>query len=50
MVDNDGVATNAFTPEEGCFMIGGIDPEQPGCWVVEASYKGATLTCVYERR
>lgn len=49
VIDNDGMATNAFTPEEGWFMIGGIDPEEPGCWEVEASYKGATLSYVYLR-
>lgn len=29
-------------------MIGGIDPGEAGCWEVEAAYKGATLTYVYE--
>lgn len=41
-------ATNAYTVEEGWFMIGGIDPDEPGCWRVDASYKGATLSYVYE--
>lgn len=49
MIDNGGKATNAYTPEEGWFMIAGIDPSEPGCWEVEATYKGATLSYVYER-
>jgi hypothetical protein len=47
-VDNAGKATNAHTPTEGWFMIAGIDPADPGCWEVTATYKGATLTYVYE--
>lgn len=39
--------TNAFTPEEGSFMIAGIDPPSAGCWKVTASYRGATLSYVY---
>lgn len=46
--DNGGKATNAFTPEEGWFMIAGGDPQEPGCWKVEATYKGASLSYVYE--
>lgn len=46
--DNDGKATNAYTPEEGWFMIAGIDPGEAGCWEVEASYKGASFSYVYE--
>lgn len=46
--DNDGEATNAYTSEEGWFMIAGIDPGEAGCWKVEASYKGASLSYVYE--
>jgi hypothetical protein len=48
-IDNDGMATNAYIPSEGWFMIAGIDPDQAGCWEVEASYKGATLSYVYEK-
>ena len=48
VIDNDGKATNAYTPEEGWFMIAGIDPPQPGCWQVKATYKGASLTYVYQ--
>lgn len=49
VIDNGGKATNAYTPEEGWFMIAGIDPDQPGCWEVEATYKGASLSYVYEK-
>lgn len=49
VIDNDGKATNAFTPEEGWFMIAGGDPNEPGCWEVEATYKGTTLRYVYEK-
>lgn len=48
VIDNGGKATNAFTPEEGWFMIAGGDPIETGCWEVEASYKGASLSYVYE--
>lgn len=49
IIDNDDKATNAFTAAEGWFMIAGIDPNEAGCWEVEATYKGATLSYVYER-
>lgn len=49
VIDNDGIATNAHTSREGWFMIAGIDPPQQGCWEVEATYKGATLSYVYEK-
>jgi hypothetical protein len=42
------VGTNAFTAGDGDFMIAGIDPDEPGCWEVTASYKGATVRYVYE--
>jgi hypothetical protein len=41
--------TNAYTVADGWFMIAGIDPDESGCWEVTASYKGATLSYVYER-
>ncbi|MFQ5524056.1 MAG: hypothetical protein ACE5F5_10840 [Acidimicrobiia bacterium] len=40
--------TNAFTPEDGWFMIASIDPPEPGCWRVTATYKRATVSYVYE--
>ena len=48
-IDNGGMATNAYTTSEGWFMIAGIDPPEAGCWEVEATYKGATLSYVYEK-
>ena len=45
---HDSPGTNAYTPEEGWFMIAGIDPPESGCWQVIASYRGATLEYVYE--
>lgn len=48
VIDNGAEATNAFTPEEGWFMIAGGDPEEPGCWEAQATYKGATLSYVYD--
>jgi hypothetical protein len=39
--------TNASTPEEGSFMMAGIDPPSAGCWKVTATYRGATLSYVY---
>lgn len=49
LIDNEGDATNAYTVDGGWFMIATIDPDEPGCWEVEASYKGATLSYVYLR-
>lgn len=49
VIDNGGEATNAFIPEQGWFIIAGIDPDEAGCWEVEATYKGATLSYVYEK-
>jgi len=49
MTHSHDVGTNAYTPVDGWFMISGIDPDEPGCWQVDASYKGASLTYVYER-
>jgi len=47
-ISNEGKATNAYTNEDGWFMIAGLDPDEPGCWQVTSTYKGATLTYVYE--
>lgn len=41
--------TNAYTEEDGWFMIAGIDPDVSGCWEVTAEYKGETLSYVYEQ-
>ncbi|MEE8332003.1 MAG: hypothetical protein V3R84_09555 [Acidimicrobiia bacterium] len=40
--------TNAHTPQDRWFMINGVDPEASGCWELTATYKGASLTYVYE--
>lgn len=44
---HDG-GTNAYTAEDGWFMISGIDPPEGGCYEVTATYKGTSLTYVYE--
>lgn len=49
VVDNNGQATNAYTPEHGWFMITGTEVLEAGCWEVTATYKGATLSYVYEK-
>jgi hypothetical protein len=49
VIDNGGKATNAFIPDQGWFMIAGGDPAETGCWEVEATYKGATLSYVYQK-
>jgi hypothetical protein len=48
VIANESKGTNAYTVADGWFMIGGIDPIEPGCWGVTASYKGATLSYVYD--
>jgi hypothetical protein len=48
-ITNGSVGTNAFTVEDGWFIIGGIDPDVGGCWRVTATYKGASMSYVYER-
>lgn len=50
VVDNNGLATNAYTADVGWFMITGLEEALPaGCWQVDASYEEATLTYVYEK-
>jgi hypothetical protein len=44
----DSPGTNAFTPEDGSFMINGLEPDEQGCWQATATYRGATLSYVYE--
>lgn len=43
---SESEATNAYTAEEGWFIIAGIDPEERGCWEISATYKGAALSYV----
>jgi hypothetical protein len=40
--------TNAYTPEDGSFMIAGIDPQTSGCWKVTATYRDTTLSYIYQ--
>jgi len=47
-ITNDSMGTNAYTVEDGSFIIGGIDPNVGGCWRVTATYKGASMSYVYE--
>ncbi len=42
--------TNAYTAEDGWFMINGIEPDESGCWRATATYKGAELSYVFENR
>ena len=48
-ITNGGAGTNAYTVLEGWFMIAGIDPAEPGCWQVTATYRDTELSYVYER-
>lgn len=51
---HDAQTTGGYTGAEGWFMIAGFDPHDDdghltaGCWRVEATYEGATLSYVYE--
>ena len=49
IITNGSKGTNAFTAADGSFIIGGIDPDIGGCWRVTATYKGASMSYVYER-
>jgi hypothetical protein len=40
--------TNAYTPQDGSFMIAGIDPQTSGCWKVTATYRDTTLSYIYQ--
>ncbi len=46
LVAQGSPGTNAHTPEDGWFMIAGIDPDSEGCWPVTAEYRGATLSYI----
>jgi hypothetical protein len=37
---------NAFTTEDGWFMLQGIWPEPSGCWNITATYRGTSLSYV----
>jgi hypothetical protein len=48
-VEHSGeLGTNAYTPEDGWFMIADIDFVPSGCWRVTASYRDAVLSYVAE--
>ena len=47
-ITNGSAGTNAYTNEDGWFIIAGIDPDVDGCWRVTATYKGASMSYVYE--
>lgn len=49
VVEYPAPGTNAYTPEDGWFMMNGIDPDEAGCWEVTATYGDATVTYVYEK-
>lgn len=46
-VVNESPGTNAHTGADGWFMINGLQPDQPGCWRVTATYRGTELSYVY---
>jgi hypothetical protein len=46
LISSGSPGTNAFTEEDGWFMIADIDPETRGCWKVTATYREATLSYV----
>ena len=48
VIEEEAPGTNAHTDDHGWAMMNGIDPEDPGCWEVTATYRGATLSYVYE--
>ena len=48
LIEEEAPGTNAHTDDHGWAMMNGIDPEDPGCWEVTATYRGATLSYVYE--
>jgi hypothetical protein len=57
VIDQRGWTTNGLTPETGWLMMAGAFPRtdvrgacvlNAGCWKVEATYKGSTLTYVIE--
>ena len=49
VVRADGGGTGGL-PETGSFVLTDLDPREPGCWAVTASYKGSTLRYVYDNR
>ena len=46
MLTSDSLGTNAYTAEDGWFMIARIGHEPPGCWKVTAMYRDSSLSYV----
>ncbi len=44
---SEAPGTNAHTAADGWFMIDGLQPNEPGCWQVTASYRGEELSYTY---
>lgn len=44
---HEAPGTNAHTAVGGWFMINGLQPNEPGCWQVTASYRGEELSYTY---
>ncbi|MEX2551336.1 MAG: hypothetical protein WD638_14035, partial [Nitriliruptoraceae bacterium] len=41
---HEAPGTNAHTAADGWFMINGLQPGEPGCWRVTATYRGEELS------
>lgn len=39
---------NAYTGEDGWFMINGREPSDPGCWLATGTYNGVSLSYIFE--
>ena len=50
VIVSEPTGTNAYTPEDGWFMIADIDfePKPSGCWKVTATYRGTVLSYIVE--
>ncbi|MEM7342020.1 MAG: hypothetical protein AAF467_25485 [Actinomycetota bacterium] len=44
----DAPGTNAFTDADQWFMINGREPTESGCWQATATYRGTTLSYIFE--
>ncbi len=45
-IHSEGLGTNAYTVEDGWFMMADMEQEPAGCWRVTTSYRDATLSYV----
>ncbi len=48
LLASDSLGTNAYTSEDGWFMIARIGFEPPGCWKVTARYRDSSLSYVVQ--